>query len=66
MMKWLVILGAVLVLIGLLWPVLSKLGLGHLPGDIKIEKEHFTFYFPLTTCIIVSVVITIIVWIFRR
>lgn len=64
--KWLITIGVVLVLLGLLWPLLAKLGLGSLPGDIKVERKGFTFYFPLTTSIIVSIVISIILWIFRR
>jgi hypothetical protein len=64
--KWLITIGIILVALGLLWPLLAKLGLGHLPGDIKIERKDFTFYFPVTTSIIVSIVISIIIWIFRR
>ena len=64
--RWLIVLGVVLVIAGLLWPWLTKLGLGHLPGDIRIERKGFVFYFPLTSGLIVSVVITLILWIFRR
>lgn len=66
MAKWLITIGLVLVALGVLWPLLAKLGLGDLPGDIKFERKGFTFYFPLTTSIIVSLVITLIFWIFRR
>lgn len=66
MAKWLITIGVVLVLLGVLWPLLAKLGLGSLPGDIKVERKGFTFYFPLTTSIIVSLVISLILWIFRR
>jgi hypothetical protein len=66
MAKWLITIGIVLVALGLLWPLLAKLGLGSLPGDIKMERKGFTFYFPLTTSIIVSLVISLILWIFRR
>ena len=64
--RWLIVLGVVLVIAGLLWPWLTKLGLGHLPGDIRIERKGFVFYFPLTSGLIVSVVVTLILWIFRR
>jgi len=64
--RWLIVLGVILVIAGLLWPWLTKLGLGHLPGDIRIERKGFVFYFPLTSGLIVSVVITLIWWIFRR
>jgi hypothetical protein len=66
MAKWLITAGIVLVALGLAWPLLSKLGLGSLPGDIRIERKGFTFYFPITTGILVSLVITLILWIFRR
>lgn len=64
--KWLIGLGIILVAMGLLWPLLSKLGLGRLWGDIVVRREGFTFYFPLMTSLIVSLVISIIIWIFRR
>jgi hypothetical protein len=66
MAKWLITVGIILVALGVLWPVLAKLGLGSLPGDIKFERKGFTFYFPFTTGLIVSVLITLILWIFRR
>jgi uncharacterized membrane protein YadS len=66
MAKWLITVGVVLIGLGLLWPLLSKLGLGSLPGDIRVERKGFTFYFPITTGILVSLVITLILWIFRR
>jgi prepilin signal peptidase PulO-like enzyme (type II secretory pathway) len=66
MAKWLITLGLVLVALGLLWPLLAKFGLGNLPGDIRIERKGQTFYFPLTTSIIVSLVISLVFWIFRR
>lgn len=60
MQKLLITLGIVLLAAGLLWPVISKLGLGRLPGDIIVRREGFTFYFPLTTMIIISIVLTLI------
>ncbi|RZU99635.1 DUF2905 domain-containing protein [Spiribacter vilamensis] len=66
MQKGLVTIGIVILVIGLLWPVISKLGLGRLPGDILIRREGFTFYFPLATSIIVSVVVSLIIWWFRK
>ncbi|MDZ7629171.1 MAG: DUF2905 domain-containing protein [Parvularculaceae bacterium] len=64
--KTLIIAGAALLAIGLLWPWLSKLGLGRLPGDIVIEREGFAFYFPVTTMILVSVVATVVWRIFGK
>ncbi|MCX7960026.1 MAG: DUF2905 domain-containing protein [Burkholderiales bacterium] len=66
MQKWLITLGIVLVVLGLAWPLVAKLGLGKLPGDIVVKREGFTFYFPLTTSILVSLVLTLLFWIFRR
>ncbi|WP_019623674.1 DUF2905 domain-containing protein [Thioalkalivibrio thiocyanoxidans] len=64
--KWLIVIGGLIVLIGLLWPWLGKIPWGRLPGDIVIERESARFYFPITTMIIISVVISVIVAIFRR
>jgi formate hydrogenlyase subunit 3/multisubunit Na+/H+ antiporter MnhD subunit len=58
----LIFLGVGLVIIGLLWPYLTKLGLGKLPGDIVIRRDNFNFYFPITTCILISVVLTGLFW----
>lgn len=61
-----ILIGIFCIALGLLWPLLVKLGLGSLPGDIRIERKGHTFYFPLTSSIIVSIVISLILWIFRR
>jgi H+/Cl- antiporter ClcA len=66
MAKWLVIVGIVLVILGLLWPWITKLGLGHLPGDIHIKRDHFDFYFPLATSILISLAVTLILWVLRK
>lgn len=66
MQRWLILIGALLIALGLLWPWLSRLGLGRLPGDIHIEREGFSFHFPLMTCLIISAILTLLFWIFRR
>ena len=66
MAKWLITLGILLVALGVAWPLVSKLGLGHLPGDIRIERKGFTFFFPVTSCLLVSGVISLILWLLRR
>jgi len=70
MNRWLLIAGIVLVVLGLAWPIIVKLGLGSLPGDIRIERDGYSFYFPITTGLMVSIVIslllTLIDWIFRE
>jgi hypothetical protein len=66
MAKWLITLGVILLALGILWPLLAKLGLGSLPGDIRVERKGYSFYFPVTTSIVLSLVITLVLWIFRR
>jgi hypothetical protein len=66
MSRWLIISGLILVAVGVAWPWLAKLGLGRLPGDIHVERDGFQFFFPLTTGIIVSIVISVLIWLFRR
>ncbi len=66
MSRWLIGIGLVLVAVGLLWPWLSRLGLGRLPGDIHIERGDFHFFFPITTGLVISVVLTLILWFLRR
>lgn len=66
MQRALIILGLVLVAAGLAWPWISKLGLGRLPGDIRIESESGGFYFPIITCLVISVVLSLLLWFFRR
>lgn len=65
---WLLILtGAIIAVVGLVWLLAPSVPwLGKLPGDIVIERENFRFYFPLTTCILLSVLLTGIVWLVRR
>jgi len=65
--KLLVVLGVVLVVIGVLaWSGLGRGWLGRLPGDIHIERGNFSFHFPLMTCLLLSVILTILAWMFRK
>ena len=65
--KTLIYLGLLLVAIGVVLSLAGKLPwLGHLPGDISIERERFSFYFPLATCILISVIISLVLYFFRR
>jgi len=65
--KTLIYLGIFLVVLGLIFSLGGKLPwLGHLPGDIYIQRERFSFYFPLTTCLLISVIITLVLYLFRR
>ena len=65
MQKILIILGIVILVIGLLYPYIKKLGLGQLPGDVIFKSGNSTFLFPVVTCIIISVVLTIIFNLFK-
>ncbi len=66
MQRLLIVIGVVLLAVGLLWPWLTRLGLGRLPGDIRIERDGFSFYFPLTTGLIVSIAVSVILWLLRK
>jgi hypothetical protein len=66
MSKTLILLGLILVAAGLLWPWLGWLPLGHLPGDIVVERRNFTFYFPIATGLLISLVLTLVFWVFNR
>ena len=66
MQRILIAIGALLLLVGLLWPWLSRLGLGRLSGDIRIETENGGFFFPITTCVVISIVLSLVIWLIRR
>jgi hypothetical protein len=66
MSRFLIVLGIFILVVGLLWPFLSRIGLGRLPGDIILERGKMTFYFPLMTCLVASVVLSLVFWIFNR
>ena len=66
MARFLIVLGLAILVIGLLWPYLSQNGLGRLPGDIVIERENMTFYFPLMTCLLLSMLLSLVFWVVNR
>jgi hypothetical protein len=66
MQRTLVVIGIAIVAIGLAWPWLSKLPIGRLPGDILVERPGFRFYFPLATSLIISALVTLVLWLMRR
>ncbi len=66
MQRTLIILGCLLIVSGVAWPWLSRLPFGRLPGDIHIVRDGFTFYFPITTCIVISLLLSILIWMLRR
>lgn len=62
----LIFVGLAILAVGLAWPFIAKLGLGRLPGDIVLRRGSFTFYAPIVTCLLVSAVLTLILWLLRR
>jgi hypothetical protein len=66
MSRLLILVGLGLVMAGLAWPYLARLGLGRLPGDIVIRGEHGGFYFPIVTCLLISVVLSALFWLIGR
>jgi len=66
MQRLLLGLGLLTLIVGISWPMLSRIGLGKLPGDIVIQRGDTTFYFPLVTCIIISIVLSMLLWMFNR
>lgn len=66
MQRLLIGLGALLLVLGLAWPLVQRLGLGRLPGDILIQREGFRFYFPITTMLLVSGLLTLLLWLLRK
>ena len=65
-MRWLIVFGLVLIALGVMWPLIAKLGLGRLPGDIVIERQNFRLYLPLATSFVVSVVLSVVLWLIHR
>ena len=66
MSRTLIVVGLCIIAVGLLWPLVTRIGLGRLPGDIVIERENFRLYVPITTGILISVVLSAILWLINR
>lgn len=66
MQKALIVIGLLIMAAGMAWPWLSRLGLGRLPGDIRIETESGGFYFPIVTSLVISIVLSLVLWFLRR
>ncbi len=66
MQRLLIVAGIVLLVLGIAWPWLSKLPFGRPPGDLRIEREGFSFFFPLTTGLVISALVSLILWWLRR
>jgi len=66
MQRLLIICGVLLLLVGVLWPWVGRLPIGRLPGDLLIERPGLKVYFPLTSMILLSLVVSAVLWLFRR
>lgn len=66
MNRTLILIGLIIVVVGLLWPWLSRLPLGQLPGDIVIRRENASFFFPITTMILASLLLSGLMWLINR
>jgi Protein of unknown function (DUF2905) len=66
MQRVLIGIGSAFLLAGVAWPLLSRIGLGRLPGDIVVQRGNTSFYFPLVTCILISIALSALMWLFNR
>ncbi|HML10628.1 MAG TPA: DUF2905 domain-containing protein [Stellaceae bacterium] len=66
MSRALIIVGLAIAGLGVVWPWLGRLGLGRLPGDVVVQRDHFTLYVPIVTCLVLSVVISVVLWLINR
>ena len=66
MARFLIMLGLAILVMGVLWPYLARIGLGRLPGDIVVERDNVTFYFPIVTCLLLSLVFSAVLWAINR
>jgi len=64
--RLLIVLGLLILVVGVAWPWIARLGLGRLPGDINVERDGWSFHFPIVTSVVVSLVLTFLLWIFRK
>jgi ribose/xylose/arabinose/galactoside ABC-type transport system permease subunit len=66
MQRFLVGLGLMILVAGIAWPMLTRIGIGRLPGDIMIQRGSTSFYFPIVTCILISIMLSALMWLFNR
>jgi len=66
MQRLLIGLGLVILVAGIAWPLISRIGLGRLPGDIVVQRGNTSFYFPLVTCLVISLVLSALAWLLNR
>ncbi|WP_462325654.1 DUF2905 domain-containing protein [Desulfoplanes sp.] len=66
MQRILIIIGLFLVALGLAWPLVTRIPLGNLPGDILIDRENIKIWFPITTCVVISLVVSLLFWLLKK
>jgi hypothetical protein len=66
MQRLLIVVGLLILVAGIAWPWIARLGLGRLPGDINVERDGWSFHFPIVTSIVISLVLTFLLWLFRK
>jgi Protein of unknown function (DUF2905) len=66
MTRFLIVLGLAILVVGLLWPYLARIGLGRLPGDLVFQRDNVTLYVPLMTCLLLSLLFSVILWAVNR
>jgi len=66
MQRLLIVVGLLILVVGIAWPWIARLGLGRLPGDVNVERDGWSFHFPIVTSIVVSLVLTFLLWLFRK
>ena len=66
MQRVLIVVGLLILAVGIAWPWIARLGLGRLPGDINVERDGWSFHFPIVTSIVISLVLTFLLWLFRK
>ena len=66
MQRTLIVIGIVIALAGVLWPWISRLPFGRLPGDVRIETASGGFFFPIVTCVVISIVLSLVLWLLRK
>ena len=66
MQRLLIVVGLLILVVGIAWPWIARLGRGRLPGDVNVERDGWSFHFPIVTSIVVSLVLTFLLWLFRK
>lgn len=66
MQKGLIVVGVIILVTGILWPWVSKLPIGRLPGDIIVNRPNYKFFFPITTMVLLSIILSVVIWLIKK